>query len=84
VALGLPLNGEWDLQFLERTRKPRIFVQGEQDEFGDREAIERFANSLTGPVETRIIAGASHLFVGQEDQAVDAVVDALRRALPAG
>ena len=79
VALGLPLSGEWDIEFLRHTQKPRLFVQGEGDEFGPAEALERFANSLTGPVETAIIPGASHLFRGQEDQAVDAVVDYIRR-----
>ena len=52
VALGLPLNGEWDLEFLDRTTKPRLFVQGEHDEFGPARELEDYAKSLTGPVET--------------------------------
>ena len=79
IALGLPLQPEFDLSFFERTLKPRLFVQGEHDEFGAAPALEAFAKSLTGPVEMAIILGASHLFVGQEDRVVDAVVDYIRR-----
>lgn len=78
VALGLPLTREWDLDFLAHTTKPRLFVQGEHDEFGDATRLQDFANSLTGPVRTAIISGASHLFTGQEDAAVDAVVRSFR------
>ena len=79
VSLGLPLQPEWDLGFFGRTLKPRLFVQGEHDEFGAATAMEAFVKSLTGPVEMAIIPGASHLFVGQEDRVVDAVVDYIRR-----
>ena len=79
IALGLPLQMEWDVSFLERTLKPRLFVQGEDDEFGAAPALDAFAKSLTGPVEMAIIPGASHLFVGQEDQVVDAVIGYIRR-----
>jgi len=79
IALGLPLQPEFDLSFFERTLKPRLFVQGEHDEFGAAPALEAFVKSLTGPVEMAIIPGASHLFVGQEDQVVDAVIGYIRR-----
>jgi alpha/beta superfamily hydrolase len=79
IALGVPLQQEWDLGFFGRTLKPRLFVQGEHDEFGAAPALEAFAKSLTGPVELAIIPGASHLFVGQEDRVVDTVVDYIRR-----
>lgn len=74
VALGVPLLREWNLDFLVQTTKPRLFVQGEHDEFGDATRLATFVKTLTGPVETVIIPGASHLFTGQEDEAVDAVV----------
>jgi alpha/beta superfamily hydrolase len=77
VAIGLPLAPPWDAGFLAETEKPRHLVQGELDEFGDASTLERFAESLTGPVTLHIIPGASHLFPGQEDEAVDAVVRAV-------
>jgi alpha/beta superfamily hydrolase len=74
VALGLPLAPPWEPGFLDDTDTPRLFVQGERDEFGNADALRRFAGSLTGPVDIEIIPGASHLFIGQEDEAVDAVL----------
>jgi len=76
VALGLPLAPPWDASFLAGTDKPRQFVQGEDDEFGDEATIRRFSETLTGRVTVDIIPGASHLFPGQEDEAVAAVVRA--------
>lgn len=77
VAVGLPLAPPWDASFLAGTDKPRHFVQGERDEFGDAATLRRFAESLTGPVAVDIIPRASHLFPGQEDEAVDAVIRAI-------
>jgi alpha/beta superfamily hydrolase len=77
VALGLPLQPRWDTSFLARTDKPRVFIQGEEDEFANQARLEGFARTLTGPVRTVIIPGASHLFTGQEDQTVDACILAI-------
>lgn len=77
VALGLPLDPPWDPGFLADTEKPRLFVQGQNDQFGNEAALRHFAEGLTGPVSIDIIPRASHLFPGQEDEAVDAVVHSL-------
>ena len=74
VALGLPLHGEWDVTFLERTRTPRLFVQGEHDQFGSGAQMLAWIRGLQGPVSARIVPGADHLFTGVEDEAVAAVV----------
>lgn len=75
VGLGLPLLAEWDLGFLSRTRKPRLFVQGEQDQFGSGSQLLAWAReTLEGPVSVRVVRGADHLFTGREDDAVAAVV----------
>ena len=79
IALGTPLNGEWDLDFLGRTAKPRLFVHGEHDEFGSGARLRNFAARLDGEVEVRIVDGADHLFTGVEDAAVDAVVEYIGR-----
>ena len=79
VALGLPLLREWDLRFMEQTERPRLFVQGEKDEFGNEAALQEFVSGLTGPTEVVIIPDAPHLFTGQEDEAVEAVVEYVRR-----
>jgi alpha/beta superfamily hydrolase len=83
VALGLPLEGSWDLTFLARTRKPRLFVQGERDSLGDARQLRSFVRALPGPCEIQIVPTADHLFRGQEDEAVEAVVDYIRRLVDA-
>jgi alpha/beta superfamily hydrolase len=82
VALGLPLAPPWDATFLDDTDRPRLFVQGENDEFGDAATLRGFVGGLTGPTAMEIIPRASHLFPGQEDEAVDAVVGHLVAAAP--
>jgi alpha/beta superfamily hydrolase len=74
VAVGLPLVAPFEPAFLDETDQVRLFVQGERDEFGDADTLRRFAAGLTGAVFVEIIPRASHLFPGQEDEAVDAVV----------
>ena len=80
VALGTPLNGEWDVDFLRKSGKPRLFVQGARDEFGDGDALRDFAAQAGEPVDVVVVPDADHLFRGVEDAAVDAVVAYLQRA----
>ena len=79
VALGMPLTMDFDLEFLQRDGQPRLFVQGEKDEFGNSRAIRDFVAKLPGPVDLEVIGGADHLFRGAEDEAVDAVVGYIQR-----
>jgi alpha/beta superfamily hydrolase len=81
IALGLPLGLEWSVDFLRETERPRLFVQGEHDEFGNRADLERFVAVLPGATAIHIVPRSTHLFPGQEDEAVDAVVEYLSRSL---
>jgi alpha/beta superfamily hydrolase len=74
IGLGLPLQQEWSLEFLRETRRPRLFVHGEHDEFANGVELLAFVRELPGPVSVRLIPGADHLFKGVEDEAVAAVV----------
>ena len=51
VALGLPVNVMKSTELVTSSTKPRLFVQGEIDEFGDGEAVTRFVATL--PENTR-------------------------------
>jgi len=80
VALGTPVGEpDWEVEHLRTTEKPRLLVQGENDEFGDADAIRAFAASAKGPVDVEVVAGADHLFHGVEDAAVEAVVAYIQR-----
>jgi len=75
-ALGVPLSmsgATGDLASLEQIRVPRLFVQGELDEFGPGETVRALAEPLPPPRETVVIHGADHFFEGRLDALQDAV-----------
>lgn len=51
-----------DFSFLADLRKPKAFIQGENDEFGDAHAVQRLVGAMAGPKHLEIVAGARHLF----------------------
>jgi alpha/beta superfamily hydrolase len=76
-ALGLPVVLR-DLGRLghesERAGRPLFMVQGEEDEFGDGEALQAYAQDLGAGVEVARIPGAGHFF--HED--IEGMKDAIR------
>lgn len=65
LGLGLPVD-LYDLAWLtdetERGGRPLLLVQGEEDEFGNGEALARFATGLGDGVHVARIPGADHYF----------------------
>lgn len=74
-ALGLPIAMIPDVSFLDGCLKPRLFVQGELDEFGDRGRIEELVRRLAGPRSLVVVPGADHFFAGHLDALQQAVAD---------
>jgi alpha/beta superfamily hydrolase len=66
-ALGYPLSMAEDPTYLDGCVMPRLFVQGENDEFGPGEAIRAFVERLPEPGELVVIPGSDHYFGGQLD-----------------
>jgi alpha/beta superfamily hydrolase len=60
---------------LETVRQPRLFVQGESDEFGSGEALRALVEPLPPPREIVVIPGADHYFDGHLDALQGAVAD---------
>jgi alpha/beta superfamily hydrolase len=75
AALGFPLVRFGDAATLQAPRQPRLFVQGERDQFGAGEALRALVEPLPPPRELVVVPGASHFFDGQLD-AVHAAVSA--------
>jgi alpha/beta superfamily hydrolase len=48
IGLGIPVNKS-DLSYLASCAKPRLFIQGENDEFGPRVNVEEFVATLPEP-----------------------------------
>lgn len=80
-ALGLPLRSIEDTSFLEGVTKPRLFVQGELDDFGSGDALRAVVERLAPPRELVVVPGADHFFAGHLD-ALQAAVDAWAAARP--
>jgi alpha/beta superfamily hydrolase len=74
-ALGFPLTIVTDTAFLDACHKPRLFVQGEHDSFGNAARIRSLVDRLPDPRQLVIVPNADHFFAGHLDemqQAVDA------------
>lgn len=63
-ALGFPITHVPDKGYLASLGVPRLFVQGERDEFGPRAAIESLVAALPEPKELHVIPGSDHFFNG--------------------
>jgi alpha/beta superfamily hydrolase len=53
--------------------KPRLFVQGEQDQFGSGGAIRALVEPLSGPGSLVVVPGTDHFFEGRLDELQGAV-----------
>ena len=72
-ALGLPMAMMTDRSFLESCRRPRLFVQGEQDVYGGAAHIGKLAGGLPEPRSLVVIPRADHFFAGHLDELQEAV-----------
>jgi uncharacterized protein len=72
-ALGFPLSMFPDTAFLAGCRPPRLFVQGEHDEFGSGAVVGALVESLPQPRTLVIVPGSDHFFTGHLDELQEAV-----------
>lgn len=63
IGLGLPLNNV-DMSFLQTCAKPKLILQGGNDQFGSREKLEALFATLPEPKRLVIFDGADHFFAG--------------------
>jgi alpha/beta superfamily hydrolase len=73
LSMGLPIAHMPNTSFLQGSRKPRLFLQGENDEFGPRAAIEALVAPLPEPKSLVIVPGADHYFTGHLDEVQTAI-----------
>ena len=72
-ALGLPVAMMTDLSFLQACRTPRLFVQGERDQFGGADVLREVVARMPEPRSLVIVPGADHFFGGHRDEMQEAV-----------
>ncbi len=72
-ALGFPVRMVPDTAFLDRGRRPRLFVQGEHDEFGTGEDVRALVSRLPGPKTMVVVPDTDHFFAHRLDALQEAV-----------
>lgn len=68
LAVAFPIRRVTDTSFLDRCRKPILFVQGEEDELGDVRLIRALASWMPDVRSVSIVASADHLFTKKLDE----------------
>jgi alpha/beta superfamily hydrolase len=66
IGLGIPVNNT-DFSFLSTCDKPKLFVQGSNDEFGTIAKVRTLVASLPGDNHLVVVEGADHFFAGKLD-----------------
>lgn len=80
-ALGFPLAHSPDTSFLDACRVPRLFVQGEHDQFGQGRSLRAVVERLPEPRTLVVVPGSDHFFTGHLDT-LQAAVQAWAGAAP--
>ncbi|MBL8899340.1 MAG: alpha/beta hydrolase [Planctomycetes bacterium] len=78
IGVGMPLR-KYDFGFLERSRKPKLLLLGDRDEFVPAPEFESFARRCAQPVDWEVLADSDHLFTRRAHLVEDAIASWLRR-----
>jgi alpha/beta superfamily hydrolase len=75
LGLGLPLmrDERYDFAFLAGVAKPVLVVQGEHDEFGSGEHVERVVSPLGSHITVVRVPGSDHYFTDRVEELRSAV-----------
>ena len=82
IGLGIPVNST-DFSFLQDCPKPKLFVQGAEDQFGARKKVVAVVDPLPGENRLVVVENADHFFAGHIDELNAAISDWLRQRHPA-
>lgn len=67
IGIGTPVNDS-DFSYLTKCNKPKLFVQGSEDQFGSIDRLEVLVASLPGTNQVRAVQGGDHFLAGKLDQ----------------
>jgi uncharacterized protein len=74
IGLGLPVNNV-DMAYLQECAKPKLIIQGGEDQFGSRANIEALFATLPEPKRLVIVEGADHFFAGTLQEVSGAITE---------
>jgi len=80
IGLGIPVNNS-DFRFLSECSKPKLFVQGGNDEYGAAEKVRTLVASSPGDNRLVVVQEADHFFAGKLDQVDQAITTWLADAV---
>jgi alpha/beta superfamily hydrolase len=72
IGLGLPVNRN-EIDFLQTCTKPRLFLQGSEDQYGDVDKVRQLVASLPEPKRLVVVHAVEHFFTGKLDEVGRAV-----------
>jgi uncharacterized protein len=67
IGLGAPVNDS-DFSYLSECAKPKLFVQGGNDQFGALDKLDALVASLPGDNRVVEVPGVDHFFAGKLDE----------------
>jgi uncharacterized protein len=79
IAIGAPVNDS-DFSYLTRCAKPKLFVHGSNDEFGELIKVRQMVASLPGENELAVVDGVDHFFTGRAAELGKAIAEWLHPA----
>ncbi len=74
IGLGIPVDNV-DVNYLRQCQKPKLLIQGGNDQFGSRANIESLFATIPEPKKLVIVEGADHFFTGKLDQVGAAITE---------
>jgi alpha/beta superfamily hydrolase len=74
IGLGIPVNST-DFTFLEQCNKPKLIVQGMNDEHGSWEKVEQVVARAVGDSRLVFVPEADHFFTGHLDELDRAITE---------
>lgn len=79
VGIGAPVDSS-DFSYLNEYAKPKLFVHGSNDEFGDVHKVQSMVKNLPGQNQLVVVDGVDHFFTGKIADLGQAIVDWMTRA----
>jgi alpha/beta superfamily hydrolase len=81
IGLGIPVNSS-DFTYLEYCSKPKLIVQGTNDEYGTWQTVEPLVARMDGDTRLCFVQDADHFFAGYLDQLDQAITSWLMQRHP--
>ncbi|MGH9435824.1 MAG: alpha/beta hydrolase [Terriglobia bacterium] len=78
VGMGLPVKS-YDYSYLAACPKPKLLVEGTNDEYGPRALVEETVARFAPPKRLHWVEGADHFFTGQLDEVEQTICDFILR-----